>query len=219
MNDVIKKHCTAEWCEYVRFHSKKQVFNAGEYIFKAGEDALGLYIIEEGKVKVIINNNDGSERIIRLISNADILGHRGFGGDWKYSVSAIALEKSDLTFIPLSIFNHVMKANPDFAYYMMMFFAEELRESERLATNLPIRNVIASVLFNIYKVFGLEKESDTKLSFTLSRKDIANQAGTRYETVVRVLADLNKEEIIRIDGKALHILDAKRLEVVKNGKE
>lgn len=219
MNEIVKKYCTEEWAEFIAFHSDKIKVKAGEFIFKAGDDTLGLHIIEAGKVKVVINNNDNSERIIRLISTKDVLGHRGFGGDWKYSVSAIALEDSKLTFIPLKIFNYVVKANPDFGYYMMMFFAEELRESERLATNLPIRNVIASVIYNIYKVFGLEKGSDTKLSFTLSRKDIANQAGTRYETVVRVLADLNKENIIQIDGKSLHILNVEALENIRNGIE
>lgn len=219
MNEIIKKHCPEEWSEFIAFHSDNVKVEAGDYIFKAGEDTLGLYIIESGKVKVVINNNDQSERIIRLISTKDVLGHRGFGGDWKYSVSAIALEDSVLTFIPLKIFNYVVKANPEFGYYMMMFFAEELRESERLATNLPIRNVIASVIYNIYKVFGLEKGSETKLSFTLSRKDIANQAGTRYETVVRVLADLKKEGVIQIDGKAIHILNVEKLVNIKNGIE
>lgn len=100
---------------------------------------------------------------------------------------------------------------------MMMFFAEELRESERLASQLPSRNLVASVLFSNYKVFGFEEGSTTKLSYTLSRKDIASQAGTRYETVVRILADLNKEGVIKSDGKAIHILDINLLEKIRLG--
>lgn len=120
-------------------------------------------------------------------------------------------------FIPLKIFNAAIRSNPDFAYFMMMFFAEELRESERLATQLPIRNVIASVLYNNLQVFGLSKGSKTKLSQTLSRKDLASQAGTRYETLVRTLADLNNEGIIKIDGKSIHILNENELIALKDG--
>ena len=98
-----------------------------------------------------------------------------------------------------------------------MFFAEELRESERLATQLPIKNVIASVLYNNLQVFGFEKGSSTKLSHTLSRKDLASQAGTRYETLVRTLAELNSENIIKLDGKAIHILDLEKLVHLKEG--
>jgi len=94
---------------------------------------------------------------------------------------------------------------------MMMFFAEELRDSERLAKNLPVKNLVASALYTNYKVFGLENKKSTKLSYTLSRKDIANKSGTTYESAVRSLAELNKDGVIKIDGKAIHILDVERL--------
>lgn len=174
-------------------------------------------MVNSGKIKVIAKTGNGTERIIRLVSDNDLLGHRGFGGTWKYTVSAIALEDSELLFIPLEIFNSAVKANPEFAYFMMMFFAEELRDSEHLASQMPIRNVIASVLYNNFNVFGLEQGSKTKLSHTLSRKDLASQAGTRYETLVRTLADFNNEGIIKIEGKAIHICNLNALIALKNG--
>lgn len=217
LSGFLSKYCTEEWCEFAVSFCKKVSYKSGEIIFKSGEEAEGLFFIQNGKVKITTNNNLDSERIIRLAADGDIIGHRGFGGSWVYTISAVSLEKTELSFIPLKIFNYLVKANPEFAYFMMMFFAEELRESERLASQLPIKNVIASVLYNNYKVFGLEKGSDTKLSYTLSRKDIASQAGTRYETVVRVLTEFNKEKIINIEGKFIHILDIDLLEKIKNG--
>jgi CRP/FNR family transcriptional regulator len=187
------------------------------YVFQSGETTLGIHIVNSGKIKVIAKTGNGTERIIRLVSDNDLLGHRGFGGTWKYTVSAIALEDSELLFIPLEIFNSAVKANPEFAYFMMIFFAEELRDSEHLASQMPIRNVIASVLYNNFNVFGLEQGSKTKLSHTLSRKDLASQAGTRYETLVRTLADFNNEGIIKIEGKAIHICNLNALIALKNG--
>jgi CRP/FNR family transcriptional regulator len=187
------------------------------YVFQSGETTLGIHIVNSGKIKVIAKTGNGTERIIRLVSDNDLLGHRGFGGTWKYTVSAIALEDSELLFIPLEIFNSAVKANPEFAYFMMIFFAEELRDSEHLASQMPIRNVIASVLYNNFNVFGLERGSKTKLSHTLSRKDLASQAGTRYETLVRTLADFNNEGIIKIEGKAIHICNLNALIALKNG--
>lgn len=217
LSRFLSKYCTEEWCEFAVSFCEKISFKPGEIIFKSGDEAKGLFFIQKGKVKITTNNNLDSERIIRLAADGDIIGHRGFGRSWVYTISAVALEKTELNFIPLRIFNYLVKANPEFAYFMMMFFAEELRDSEHLASQLPIKNVIASVLYNNYKVFGLEKGSSTKLSYTLSRKDIASQAGTRYETVVRVLTELNKEKIINIEGKNIHILDIGLLEKIKNG--
>lgn len=217
MNVVLQKYCSESWCKFILFHSTVISVKSDNYVFQSGETTLGIHIVNSGKIKVIAKTGNGTERIIRLVSDNDLLGHRGFGGTWKYTVSAIALEDSELLFIPLEIFNSAVKANPEFAYFMMMFFAEELRDSEHLASQMPIRNVIASVLYNNFNVFGLEQGSKTKLSHTLSRKDLASQAGTRYETLVRTLADFNNEGIIKIEGKAIHICNLNALIALKNG--
>jgi len=218
MNIVLQKYCSEHWYEFILFHSKTITVEAGQAIFSAGETTLGIHILNKGKAKVVAYTGIGTERIIRLAAEDDVLGHRGFGGPWKYTVSAIALEDSELLFIPIDVFNAAFKSNPDFAYYMLMFFADELRESERLATQLPIKNVIASVLYNNLQVFGYATDSNTKLSHTLSRKDLASQAGTRYETLVRTLAELNNEKIIKLEGKSIHILNEKSLLELKDGK-
>ena len=217
MNNVLQNYCSEGWCEYILFHSDTIVVKSDDFIFKAGEDTLGIHIINSGKIKVITKTGNDTERIIRLAAEEDILGHRGFGDPWKYTVSAVALEDTELLFIPLKIFNEAIRSNPEFAFFMMMFFAEELRESERLASQLPIRNVIASVLYNNLKVFGYAKGSKSKLSHTLSRKDLASQAGTRYETLVRTLADFNNEGIIKIEGKSIHIMNEESLIELKEG--
>ena len=170
-----------------------------------------MFFIDEGKVKVSTRTTKGNTRIIRLASNNDIVGHRGFGGDWTYAINAQALAPTTVTFIPIRIFNQTVKTNPEFGFYMMMFFAEELRTSEQLAKQLPVKNFIAYVVHENYKVFGFDQNSSTKLSFSLTRKDIANMAGISYESAVRALLSLNADKIIRLDNKEIHILDLEAL--------
>jgi CRP-like cAMP-binding protein len=217
MKDFLSEYCSPEWRDFVIFHSQVIKYKSGEVIFKVGEETKGLFVIQSGKVKITTNTGQAEERIIRLVKEGDVLGHRGFGGDWKYTISAITLEDSELLLIPLNIFNQTVKANAKLGFYMMMFFAEELRESEQLARQLPVRNIVASVLYNNYKVFGFENENSNKLSYTLSRKEMANQAAIRYETTIRILMDFVKEKIIETDGKSIKIIDLDRLKRIKNG--
>lgn len=217
MKDFLSEYCSPEWRDFVIFHSQVIKYKSGEVIFKVGEETKGLFVIQSGKVKITTNTGQAEERIIRLVKGGDVLGHRGFGGDWKYTISAITLEDSELLLIPLNIFNQTVKANAALGFYMMMFFAEELRESEQLARQLPVRNIVASVLYNNYEVFGFENENSNKLSYTLSRKEMANQAAIRYETTIRILMDFVKEKIIETDGKSIKIIDLDRLKRIKNG--
>lgn len=214
MNQIINKYCSKEWQDFVNFHSEIRSFKKNDVIFNIGDDVEGLYLVNSGKVK-IVKQTQSSVRIIRLAASGDVLGHRGFGSPWKYSISAIALEESDLMFIPIDIFNQTVKTNPEFAFYMIMFFAEELRDSESLAFQSLVKNLVASSLLKNYNAFGLI-ENSSELSYSLSRKDIASMAGTTYESVVRSLAELQKDGIIKLDGKSIHIVSLEKLKALSN---
>jgi CRP/FNR family transcriptional regulator len=89
----------------------------------------------------------------------------------------------------------------------MMFFAEELRYSEQKMMQIPVKNRIAKAILMNYNVFGADPKDIAKISYTISRKDYASKVNTTYETVIRVLSDLNKEKIIKLDGKSIRILN------------
>ena len=108
------------------------------------------------------------------------------------------------------MFNQAIKANPEFGFFVLMFFADELRDSEDLAQQRTVKSSIALSLMKNLLAFGYDGKSD-KLSYTLARKDLASMAGTTYESTVRSLADLHKEGVIEIDGKTINILDEKGL--------
>ena len=214
MKTFLEKHCTKEWYEFIKFHMKVISFKKKECIFRGNEKTKGLYIIDTGKVKVSYVLNDGSQRLIRLAADGDILGHRGFGGNWTYPISAWALTDTVVEFIPLEIFNILAKSNVDFLFNLTMFYAEELRKSDLRLKDIPIKHLVADALYDNLKVFGYENENSTKLSYSLSRTDIASYVGTSYETVVRKLAEFKKEGVIRIDKKDIHILDEKKLKAL-----
>lgn len=207
MDSFLKQYCSSEWQEFINFHKIKKVVEPNEYVFKEKEQTEGLYIINKGKVKVISRDVEGKETLIRLASDGDILGHRGFGGDWTYPISAMTYEKSEITFIPINTFNIVAKSNNEFTYQLMMFFAEELRRSEEKIMHVQVKNRVARAILTNYNAFGPDKKDPTRLSYTISRKDYASMVNTTYETVIRVLSDLNKEKIISVEGKSIRILN------------
>ncbi|PIQ15782.1 MAG: transcriptional regulator [Flavobacteriales bacterium CG18_big_fil_WC_8_21_14_2_50_32_9] len=211
MDSFLKKYCSSEWQAFVDFHKETLEFKANEIILKEGDPVNGFLIINEGKAKVYSTNSEGKEMIIRLAADGYIIGHRGFGGDWTYPVSAKAYEKTVITYIPLAIFNQVAKANAEFTYQLMMFFAEELRQSEEKNNLIPVKNRVAKAILINYSVFGSDPKDSLKLSYTISRKDFASKANTTYETVIRVLGELNKENIIQLQSKFIRIIDLQRL--------
>ncbi|MBV6484025.1 MAG: Transcriptional activator protein Anr [Flavobacteriales bacterium] len=216
MDSFLKQHCSKEWQQFVDFHKIIFEFEANSYIFKEGEPVKGLFIVNNGKVKIFSTAEDKKEIIIRLAADGSVIGHRGFGGDWNYPVSAFSYTKTKVTFIPIDIFNILARANTEFTYQLMMFFAEELRHSEEKNNLVPVKNKIAQAILMNFNVFGPDAKDPLKLSFTISRKDYAAIVNTTYETVIRVLSELNKEKVIELEAKSIRISDYKKLVSIAN---
>lgn len=216
MDNFFKKHCTPEWESFLKFHMQEITVKKDTFIFRCKHKTKGIYIIKSGNVKISYTQFNGNRRIIRFASNGDILGHRGLGDSWEYTVAAQTYTPAILEFIPLDIFNIVAKSSTQFLFNFMMFYANELRKSDLRVRNTPVKNLLAEALMYNIDVFGFEEKSKTKLAFTIPRKDLANYIGTTYETIVRKLAELSRENIIKVEGKSIHILDIEELSSLTN---
>ncbi len=218
MDSFLKQYCSKEWLDFIEFHKSVYTLQKGSIVFNEGDTVKGLFIINKGKVKVFSNESTGKEKIFRLASDGEILGHRGFGGDWVYPVSAKTYEASTISFIPINIFNQVAKANNEFTYQLMMFFAEELRNSEIETNHLQVKNRVAKAILYNYTIFGADKKDPQLLSFTIPRKDYASIINTTYESIIRALKELNDEKVIQSIGKNIKIIDFNALEKLVNPK-
>jgi CRP-like cAMP-binding protein len=206
------KQCLPEWLPAVSAHRTNLAFKKGETIFTEGNKVEGVYFVYSGKVKVHKKWGNEKELIIRIAKKGDIFGHRGLGHDPFYPISATALEPVQACFIDLDFFRASLKVNYGFANQLLLFFADELQESEKKMRNLAhmqVKGRVAQGLLALREKFGLTSQGF--IDINLSRQDLASLAGTTYETVFRIINELAKDEIIALEGKHIHIADAVKL--------
>jgi CRP/FNR family transcriptional regulator len=206
----INKYCSDEWKPIITFNKTTTDYPAGATIFSEGEPVAGMYEIYYGKIKVVSSFGKGKERILSLLSQEQMLGFHGLGGNMIYPVTAVTLVPSQVTFIPIDLFYKAVKANPEMAVFLMGFYADQLRQSNhrlKMYSVMSAKARVSASLVTTIDAFGFLPQDETLLSFTLSRKDIASMAGTTYETVIRVLGELEKTNVIRLEGKSIRILD------------
>ena len=155
---------------------------------------------------------DDKDLILRFAKKGDIFGHRGMGNNPNYPISATAIENVTTCFIDLDFFITSLTVNHAYALQLMMFFADELQESEKNMQNLahmPVKGRVASALIRLKEKFG--ETASGHINMNLSRQDIASFAGTTYETVFRVLSDLSENDIVESDGKNIKIKNIQEL--------
>lgn len=200
------KLCLPEWLSAVEVNRQNLQVKKGEVIFKEGETMTGIYFVYTGTVKVHKQWGSDKELILRFARKGDIFGHRGLGKDTVYPISATALENSTVCFIPLEFFMSSLKVNHEFMFQLMLFFAEELKVSERKMRNLAhmhVKGRITQAILSLHEKFGVSDNG--YIDILLSRQDIASYAGTTYETVFRVMNELTENELLSVDGKKITI--------------
>jgi len=206
------KLCLKEWLPAIDANRKNFEVKKGEVIFKEGDPVTGIYFVYNGTVKVHKKWGDDKELIVRFAKKGDIAGHRGLGKEMFYPVSGTALEPSTVCFIELDFFLSSLKVNSEFLFQLMMFFAEELKVSERNMRNLAhmqVKGRMAIALLTLKDKFGITENGF--INITLSRQDLASYIGTTYETVFRIMNELIEENIVSVTGKDINVLDANKL--------
>ncbi len=211
-NCLINKHKDAEHIEsFLKQKSAFQCQKEQQFILE-GAPVSGLYFIYKGDVKVFKNVANKESQIIRLSSDGEIVGHRGFGTNYVYDISAAALSDSTLCHFSTDVLIEMLHKNPPLMFDFMLFYADQLQKSEANAKRfgrLSVREKVISGLLFIHNKFG---QTDGFFNLTLSRKDIAQFAGISQEQVIRVISKLKKENLLIANGKKLGIPDVALLE-------
>jgi CRP/FNR family transcriptional regulator, polysaccharide utilization system transcription regulator len=163
-------------------------------------------------VKVFKIGSSGKEQIIRFARTGDALGYRALLVGETYNASASALEDSHICFIRKETVFEIFKTNNNFSFSLLKLLSRDLEDVENKMVKLaqkPVRDRLAEALLILRETYGTDKQENINIS--LSREDFANIVGTATETVIRLLAEFKKENLIATKGKKIKIINLDEL--------
>jgi CRP-like cAMP-binding protein len=202
-----------EFLDEINTQKVCNTYKKGQTLFNEGSHPFGVYCINSGKVKLAHLGDDGKEQIIRLLKGGDVIGYRALLSGDRYSASAVALEDTQVCFIPKELFANVLRNDASLAFEMMKLLSDELHKTEMKLTHLaqkPVRERLAETLLFIKETYGFEEDGIT-LNVRLSREEIANLVGTATESTIRLLSEFKKDNMVELDGKKIKITNPKKL--------
>jgi len=212
-NDSVFNVLTKDEVDEVEAVKNFLTFSSGELIFKENLRPFGIYIIQEGKVKISKHGIEGREYIVRFAKRGNIIGYRSFLSQSQYSCSATAISETQLCFIPGDVIFNLIRKNPDLGLQFMKHLAMDLKTAEEKAISTahkPARERVAESILILKDMYGYEQEG-TIIDVSLKRDEIASIAGTSRETVVRLLSEYSEEKILLVEGRKIRILNLNEL--------
>jgi CRP-like cAMP-binding protein len=150
------------------------------------------------------------EQIVRIVKAPSYLGLPTTVGDKINQYSVTVIDAAEVCFIDIETFRYLLKTNPDFSYEIMLELCRnELEVFCRCAnrTQKQIRGKIADVLLE----FSEKIYNSTIFTLPITQEDLGDLVDSSRESISRVLAEFDKDGIIKIVGKKIEILNKKSL--------
>ncbi|MCH7404712.1 Crp/Fnr family transcriptional regulator [Belliella aquatica] len=186
----------------------------GQILYYEGTKPLGVFCVSAGIVKVFKSASNGKEQIIRLAQKGEFLGYSSMLGEEVYSNTATIVEDAKICFVPKETFLKVLQEDNNFHRRLTKALCNDMGVMEGKltdATQKTIRERLAFTLLKLGDTYGVDGGEGEKIDIVLTREEIAGLVGTATETVIRLLSEFKKDELIEFDGKKIIILDKKGL--------
>lgn len=176
----------------------------------------GIYFIYKGKVKLVSQELQGKEQIVRLATDGDLLGILSANSNETYILSAFALDDSAICFIDNPTLFQALLENPQFSLNILLYYCNLMRRMEIRSRNFACMNVkekVADSILHLYRTYGGKKENNKiLLNAQLPHREIAMLCGTSEEQVSRTFSELVSEKLITVEGRKVYINDMDKLD-------
>lgn len=142
---------------------------------------------------------DGKEILVDMLKPGEYFGSLNELGEDSYSESASAQSNACNLSIGNREFRSILNDHPSVALAVLDITAEKLntaREQIHHLTTLSVEKRIAHILLKLCEKFGEKKSVGLLLQLPLSRKDLADMAGTSTETASRIMSRFQQEGMI-----------------------
>lgn len=188
-----------------------RVFNKGETIFFEGDDGNGFFVVVDGLVKIFKLSTEGKEQILHIFGPGEPLGEVSVFSGQQFPANAEAIAKSHLLFFPRSAFVDLIAGNPSLALNMLSVLSKRLRQFTIQIEHLSLKEVPGRLAAYLLYLAD-ERGKDDLVTLNISKGQLASLLGTIPETLSRIFARMNTQNLIEVKGSSIRLLDRRGLE-------
>ena len=186
----------------------------GQSLFKEGDDGDHLYVIAAGKIKLGTKSQDGRENLLMILGSGDMFGELSLFDSGPRTATATAVTDTKLLSLGQNKVIPWVKEHPEVSLQLLSRLASRLRRTNEVVGDLVFSDVpgrVAKALIDLGVKFGEHKNDGLVVNHDLTQEELAQLVGASRETVNKALADFAQRGWIRLEARAVVVLDYERL--------
>src|SRR5687768_5184547 len=110
-------------------------------LFRQGDKGNAMYLIESGRVRISIHDDDKQEVTLAELAQGDFFGEMSIIDGRQRSADAHVIEDANLAILSRDAFLSFVRTNPDVALEMLSALTDRLRRTDDLLRSRVSRNV------------------------------------------------------------------------------
>lgn len=199
------------------FHKIKHTttYPAGAIIFMEGQAARGVYILCQGRVKLLTTNSEGRSLILKIAQPGEGLGLNSVISGKPHDLTAEILQPSQLTFIAREDFLKFIAEHGEACLHFARHLSRDCQSAYDLIRSIGLAQSVSEKLARFlleWSVNGMKTDGIVRVKLALTHEEIAQLIGTTRETVTRTLSAFKKQRIIELIGSTLLLRNKPALE-------
>ena len=190
--------------------TREKSYPKGSVILFEDDPGDSLFVVRDGRVKVVLIGEDGREVILGVLGVGEYFGELSLIDDRPRSAHVIAMEDSNLLVLRREDFRKRVESSPSVAWSLLTELSRRLRRADDKIGGLVLLDVpgrIARLLLDL-----AEESGTNAIEKTLTHQTIAQMIGASRETVSRAMKDFQDAGWITVERRRIAIADRPALE-------
>jgi len=190
--------------------TREKNYPKGSVILFEDDPGDSLFIVREGRVKVVLVGEDGREVILGVLGVGEHFGELSLIDDQPRSAHVIAMEDASLLVLRRDDFRRRVEANTQIAWALLSELSRRLRRADNKIGGLVLLDVpgrIARLLLDLAEEAGADR-----LEKPLTHQTIAQMIGASRETVSRAMREFQDANWLRVERRCIVLADRAALE-------
>jgi CRP/FNR family transcriptional regulator, cyclic AMP receptor protein len=210
-------HLSSDLLKSFSASSHLATYPGGAILFIEGQMPRGAFVLCSGKVKLSTTSREGKVLILKIVEPGEVMGLSAVISAEAYEITAETLEPSLVNFVDGDGLLRLMERSGELGLRSAQAVSREFQYAYREIHELVLARSSSGKLARLLLSWmtGVEKENrEFRVQTPVTHEEMAQRIGASRETVTRLLSELRKKDLIRLDGAVLVIKNRTALEAM-----
>jgi len=188
-------------------------YRKGATLFSKGDLANALFIVKDGRVRILSLSDKGTETIVHILKEGAIFGELLLSEE-KRAFTAVAGTDALVTILSKGSLVELLTSIPTISKNFIRLLSKRLAKVEREYGDFGHTwsyNRLSNILLRLCEEHGKETSKGTVIPLRLTHEDLANLIGTTRETVTTQMIRFRRLGLVKSQDRFL-VVNKPRLE-------